>query len=79
MNPLWSLQAGALANLAAQTSYVALGGFEHSLSDNTQLTLKLKLPLGAPRGEFGEERIHDPFGRSVGMDASATLLLQSTY
>jgi hypothetical protein len=73
------VQAGFLAGLAGETSYVALGGFEYSVSDNTSLNLKIKWPVGSSEGEFGDERIQAPFGRSLGMSSTALLQLQTTF
>jgi hypothetical protein len=79
IHPLWLVQAGFLAGLADETSYVALGGFEYSMNDNTSLNLKIKWPVGSAKGEFGEERIQAPFGRSLGMSSTALLQLQTTF
>ncbi len=80
LHPLWMLQAGMLAGFADDVSAVALGGFEHSLSDNTSLTLKIKWPVGAKRGEFGDERLRSPLtGATLGMSSTAVLQLQSTF
>lgn len=79
MNALWTLHAGGLINFADDISYVALGGFERSLNDNTSLTLKLKIPLGSDEGEFGAERMRTPFGQTAGMATTALLQLQTTF
>jgi hypothetical protein len=80
LSTLWSLQAGFLANLSYDTSYVGLGGFEYSLSDKTSLTFKLKLPFGSEKGEFGDHRIDVPLAnRNMGMSSTAILILQSTF
>lgn len=79
VHPLWTLRMGMLANPADHPSYVWLGGFDHSVTDNTTLALKLKLPFGSKRGEFGSERIVDLFGRKLGASATALLQLQSTF
>jgi len=79
VHPLWTIRFGMLANPAAQTSVVALGGFDHSLSDDTTLTLKIKLPLGPDASEFGAARLVDPLGRSLGMASTVLLQMQSTF
>jgi hypothetical protein len=79
IHPLWQLRAGVLTGFAKSSSAIAMGGFEHSMSDNTTLTLKVKLPFGAEKGEFGPERVTAPFGRKLGMSSSALLQLQSTF
>jgi hypothetical protein len=78
MNPLWILNFGALAGFSGEMSYVAIGGFEHSLNDNTSLNLKVKWPLGSRGGEFGDQRI-DVLGRTAGMSSTAFLQLQTTF
>ena len=78
MNPLWTLNLGALAGFSGEMSYVAIGGFEHSLNDNTTLNLKIKWPLGSRHGEFGDQRM-DFLGRTAGMSSTAFLQLQTTF
>jgi hypothetical protein len=79
LNSLWTLQGGFLAGLYEEMSYVALGGFEYSVSDKTSLTLKVKWPLGSTKGEFGEDRIVTPLGAHMGMSSNVLLILQSTF
>lgn len=80
LHPLWLIQAGVLAGLANDASYVALGGFEHSLNDNTSLNLKIKWPVGAKRGEFGSERFSLPVGgATLGMSSTVLLQMQTTF
>lgn len=79
IHPLWTLRFGMLASPAAHSSLVALGGFDHSLTDDTTLTLKVKLPFGPDGSEFGSDRLVDPLGRSLGMSSTALLQVQSTF
>lgn len=79
VHPLWLLRAGVLAGFGQRLSSVVLTGFEHSLSDNTSLILKVKWPLGPSDGEFGAERVRDPLGRTFGMASTALLQLQATF
>lgn len=79
VHPLWTLRAGVLAALTKSDSYVAIAGFEHSVTDNTTLTLKLKLPFGSRVGEFGSARYSDIFGYRLGASSTALLQLQSTF
>ncbi|MGE3760292.1 MAG: hypothetical protein AB7H97_21180, partial [Pseudobdellovibrionaceae bacterium] len=78
MSPLWTFNFGTLAGLNGKVSYVGIGGFEHSLNDNTTLTMKIKWPFGSARGEFGEERVN-AFGKTAGMSSTAFLQLQTTF
>lgn len=78
MSPLWTFNLGALAAFSGEMSYVGIGGFEHSLNDNTTLTLKVKWPLGSKDGEFGRERL-EAFGKTAGMSSTAFLQLQTTF
>lgn len=78
MSPLWTFNLGALASFSGEMSYVGIGGFEHSLNDNTTLTLKIKWPLGSKDGEFGNERM-EAFGKTAGMSSTAFLQLQTTF
>jgi len=79
LHPLWLVHAGFLAGLSDETSYVALAGFEHSLNDNTSLTLKVKWPTGSSTGEFGDHRIATTFGQTLGMASTAVLQMQTTF
>ncbi|MBX3022041.1 MAG: hypothetical protein KF799_10225 [Bdellovibrionales bacterium] len=80
IHPLWNLRFGALAALASDVSYVALGGFEHSLTDNTSLTFKIKWPFGNKHGEFGSDRYTLPLmGYRLGASRTVLLQLQSTF
>ncbi len=79
VHPLWQIKAGVLTAFGQNQSAIAMGGFEHSMSDNTTLTLKMKLPFGAEKGEFGPERVTAPMGRKLGMSSTVLLQLQSTF
>lgn len=79
VHPLWSLQGGALVGIMEESTAIGLAGFERSLGDNTTLTLKIKYPFGAPSGEFGSERVADPFGRKLGLASSVLLKFQTVF
>lgn len=78
VHSLWLVQAGFLTDSEFKGG-VALGGFEHSVDDNTSFTLKLKIPVGSSEGEFGSHRISMPFAdQHQGMASTVLLQLQST-
>lgn len=79
VHPLWSLQAGSLIGVMESSSAIGLAAVEHSLGDNTTMTLKVKWPFGDSTGEFGSERVTDPFGRRLGLASSVMLKLQTVF